>query len=352
MKANFFATALLFPLFACAAEAVSQAAIDAELKRREAAQKEALDKENQAPESFGVPDQEKARKTVEVVYNTWRLSIMQGSETSWRGSTSSSRQMKVRNLIVSQRGSFPRDFFRAAQSAPPLENFRYVGAITGCKGYTMAATYVGKLKLGDGPATENAYVLEFVFESGKWKLDQTRFFNLSKLPDVRKRLYSKDLSLLKEQDGFQPYGKIPATPPACQPPVLIGKVFVDCPGRTVEMTINGMSLHEFDDERRADIISGGLKRGANTITYTIKDREGLERPAFAIGLFVAPETPGNTGVCVFDHILDGKDAARGGSFTFSISNEQIASMNPRFQGKKPEPFHAAPLKPAPKLEKQ
>ena len=37
----------------------------------------------------------------------------------------------------------------------------------------------------------------------------------------------------------------------------------------------------------------------------------------AIGLFVAPETPGNTGVCVFDHILDAADTANGGSFTFS-----------------------------------
>lgn len=347
MRAIFFAASLFAAVTAGQSAAITQAGLDAALKRRAAEQSQQQEQQNASDTAFGVPDQEKARKTAETVYNTWRVSMIRGNEQGWRSATSASRQMKVRNLIVSQKGSFPRDFFKQTQEAPQLENFAYVGSLTGCNGYTMACTYIGKLKLGDGAAAENAFVLEFVFEGGKWKLDQTRFFNLSKLPEVRKRLLAKDIGLLKEQDGFQPYSRIPATPPACKPPALIGKVFVDCPGRAIEMTINGVSLHEFDDERRADVISGGLKRGTNTITYTIKDREGLARPAMAIGLFVAPETPGNSGVCVFDHLLDDKDTAQGGSFTFTISNEQIASMNPRFQGKKPEPFHAVPLKEKP-----
>ena len=47
---------------------------------------------------------------------------------------------------------------------------------------------------------------------------------------------------------------------------------------------------------------------------------------------------------MFDHILDASDTANGGSFTFFISNDHIASMNPAFKGKRPEPFHAVPLK--------
>ncbi len=343
MKAIFFAASLLGASLAGQAAAITQAGLDAAIKRRAAEQAQQQEEQKSAA-AFGVPEQEKARKTAETVYNTWRVSMIRGNEQGWRNSTSASRQMKVRNLIISQKGSFPRDFFKQTHNAPQLENFIYVGSLTGCNGYTMASTYVGKLKLGDASAAENAYVLEFVYEGGKWKLDQTRFFNLSQLPDVKRRLHSRDLELLKEQDGFHPYSRIPATPPACKPPALIGKVFVDCPGRAIEMTINGVSLHEFEDERRADVISGGLKRGANTIAYTIKDREGLAKPSMAIGLFVAPETPGNSGICVFDHVLDAKDTAQGGSFTFTISNEQIASMNPKFQGKKPEPFHAVPLK--------
>lgn len=345
MRAFFSTIVALSALLSAAAEAATPAAIEAELKRRAARQTEQQQTTLPAPEKrFIIPNQEKSRTTTETVYNTWRLSLIRGSEQAWRSTTSNSRQMKVRNLIVSQRGAFPRDFFNQTQEAPKLENFAYVGSLLGCNGYTMASTYIGNVKLGEGKAAENAFVLEFVFEGGRWKLDQTRMFNLSQLPDVRKRLREKDLTLLQEQDGFQPYDRIPTTPPACSAPVLIGKVFVDCPGRNIEMTINGVSMHEFEDERRADVISGGLKRGLNTISYKITDKADQERPSMAIGLFVAPETPGNSPICVFDHIIDATDKAEGGTFAFTISNEHIASMSPRFKGTKPQPYHAAPLK--------
>ncbi len=341
MRAFFFVGSLLSACFIHQADAqMSQAGIDAALKQRAEAGRKAT-----APAAIHIPDQDQARQIAETVYNTWRLSMIRGSEPSWRSSTSSARQVKVRNLIVSRRGSFPRDFFNQTQELPKLENFIYVGALTACNGRTMACTYVGKMQLGKSEAKENAYVLEFVFESGKWKLDQSRFFDLSQLPDVRKRLHARDLTVLKEQDGFQPYAFIPKAPPACKEPELIGKIFVDCPGRSIDMTINGVSIHDFDDERRADIISGGLKRGQNTISYTIRDREGLKRPGMGIGIFVMPETPGNTPVCVFDHLLDATDTASGGSFTFQIENAHIASMNPKYQGNKPQPYHAVPLKP-------
>lgn len=292
-----------------------------------------------------MPNQEKARSVVESVYNTWRLGVLRGDESAWRRSTSSSRQVKVRNMIISERGQFPKDFFRGAQNAPQLENFRYVGALGGCGGKTMAATYIGKMKLGNAQPKENAFVLLLVSEPGGWKLDQTRFFDLSHLPQVLKRLKARDLTVLREQDGFHPYSAVPPTPPTCGAPELIGKVFVDCPGRVVEMRINGISLHEFEDERRADTISGGLRRGTNTITYTIRDSSRSQnRPSLGIGLVVMPETQGNHPVWVFDHILDAKDTAHGGSFTFNVTPEHIASMNPKHQGPPAPPFHAVPLK--------
>ncbi len=345
MRAIFYAVPLLLTLGCPLVQAqASPAALEAALKRRAAQQQQDAPVN---PASFGTPDQKKAKEMADTVYNTWRLGLIRGNEQAWRSATSASRQVKVRNLIVSQRGDFPRDFFNNQPEPPKLENFRFVGALTGGNGRTMAATYLGKLQLGDAAAAENAFVLEFVYENNKWKLDQTRFFNLSKLPEVSRRLRAQDLSVLREQDGFQPYSAIPRTPAACRAPELIGKVFVDCPGRTIRMSINGISEHEFTDERRADVVSGGLKRGENTITYTIDTAEGKEHPAMAIGLFVMPETPGNHPVCVFDHILDAQDAAQGGSVTFTISNGHIASMNPKFTGEAPAPHHAAPLKEQP-----
>ncbi len=341
MRAIFFATPLLLAIAAPLVSAqATPAAIEA-AKRQRAAQQQ---QQPATAASFAVPDQKKAREAAELAYNTWRVSMIRGNESGWRSSTTASRQAKVRNLIVSQRGSFPSDFFKNQPEPPMLENFRFVGALCGCNGHTLAATYVGKLQLGDGAAHENAFVLELVFENGKWKLDQTRFFDLSQLPEVRKRLHAQDLTLLKEQDGFQPYTAIPRMPAACKAPELIGKVFVDCPGRDIRLTINGISEHEFGDERRADVVSGGLKRGQNTISYTIETDGAKEHPAMAIGIFVMPETDGNRPVCVFDHILDAQDEAKGGSVTFTISNEHIASMNPQFKGEAPQPYHAVPLK--------
>lgn len=272
--------------------------------------------------------------------------MIRGNEQAWRSVTSTSRQIKVRNMIISRKGAFPRDFFSRIQEAPKLESFRYIGSLVGCGGRTMACTYIGMLQLGDNaPARENAYVLLFVNENGKWKLDQTRFFDLSRIPNVQSRLEARDLKVLQEHDGFHPYTSLPAVPRICSAPELIGQIFVDCPGRSVDVTINGISPHDFNDERRADFVSGGLKRGSNTISYTIRDNENQPHPSMAIGLFVMPETKGNRPVCVFDHILDANDNAQGGSFTFTISNEQIASMNPKHTDKTPRPFHAVPMKP-------
>lgn len=296
---------------------------------------------------FGMPDQPTVRRTVEGVYSTWRLAMMRRDEATWRCVTTKSRQNKVRNLIVSQKGSFPSDFFLNQPDPPSLEKFEYIGTITGCGHRTLAATYVGNVQLGNSKAAENAFVLLMVYEDGKWKFDQSRLFNLSRLPEVKARLHKRDLSVLMEQDGFHPYTAAPAVPVACPAPQLIGKVFADAPGRRIEMKINGVSTHEFEDERRADVISGGLRRGKNTISYTITTHEKLDHPTMAIGLFVMPETPGNHPVCVFDHILDATDTAKGGEFTFTISNENIASMNPRFTGTPPQPFHAVPLKQRP-----
>ena len=324
---------------------LSAAVASAALWNEAEAQQPAVPPARQPGSNFHVPDQKQARTIADTIYNTWRVAMLRGNENAWRSATTKSRQVKVRNLIVSQKGEFPQDVFRDQPTPPALENFAYVGALSGPTNRTLAATYLGRVQLGEKGKTEmNALVLEFVHEGGKWRYDQSRFFNLSRLPQVEKRLRAGDVTVLQEQDGFHPYTEAPAVPPTCSYPQLIGKVFVDAQGREIDMRINGVSLHDFTDDRRADVISGGLKRGLNTITYTIRTTDEKQKPAMAIGIFVMPETPGNKPVCVFDHILDSGEEARGGTFSFTVSNEMIASMNPKFIGTPPQPFHAVPLK--------
>lgn len=348
---SFFYSLLALSVAATTTEAqVGNDALDA-ATRKHMAERDAAN--TPAPESpLRLPHQERAKEITDLAYNTWRVSHSNGGNlVAWENCTTRSRIRKVRNLIISQRGQYPQDYFREAQYMPSLDHFTYVGAVASCEGRTLAATYFGKMQLGEnGKPEDAAFVVLLVQEDGRWKVDQTRFFTLTRIPEVRKRLLARDTKVLLEQDGFHPYRAIPSAPPLCPAPQLIGKIFVDCPGREIDLKINGISMHEFYDERRADVISGGLRRGANTISYTIRDLDGKERPAMAIGLFVMPETPGNTPVCVYDHILDGSDSAKSGSFTFNISNTQIASMNPKFKGEKPEPFHAVPLKQKPQQD--
>ncbi|MDD6813716.1 MAG: hypothetical protein PUD60_04885, partial [Akkermansia muciniphila] len=49
-----------------------------------------------AAPALQVPDQAKAESLVDVVYNTWRLSLIRGNESAWITCTPRSRRMKVR----------------------------------------------------------------------------------------------------------------------------------------------------------------------------------------------------------------------------------------------------------------
>lgn len=217
------------------------------------------------------PGDAKLRDDLDVAYNTWRLHLLRGNYDGWRSTTSAYRQVKVRNLAVSEKRPFPASLFRQPMAPPALAPLMYVGSVV--NGPTAAATYYGKVDLGLGqePTDSNALVLLFTHENGKWKYDQARFFNLTRLPAVKERLKRGDASVLMEQDGFQPLGKIPAVPPVCPPPKYIAKILVDCPGRTVQANVNNISLHEFDNTRLAEVISGGLRDGTNSLTLNFSD---------------------------------------------------------------------------------
>lgn len=293
------------------------------------------------------PNQEQARNEAETVYSTWRQSMINHNYAAWTESTSESRQVKVRNLAVSEKREFPRSLFEQKEAMPPLSKLKYVGALGGPRGDTLAATYYGPVDMGRGiHASDGALVLLFVYERGKWKYDQSRFFDLAHLPQVKARLARGDASVLREQDGFHPYATPPATPPLCRTPQLIGKVFVDAPDRKVTMTVNGTSQHVFENCRMAEVISGGLVRGRNTISYTVTPLNGKKQGSpMAIGLFVMPETVGNTPATCFEHICDEQDIPHGGTYTFTVTDDMIRAMNPKANVPRPAPFRPVPLKP-------
>lgn len=280
--------------------------------------------------------QQKLKSDLETVYNTWRQSMIRHSFEEWQKTTSAYRQMKVRNLAVSEKRPFPASLFQTQMSPASLMSLRYVGAVV--KGPTAAATYFGKIdwNIGGNP-TDNALVLHFTHEQGSWKFDQAHFFNLANLPDVKERLREGDASILREQDGFQPSGSIPPIDKPCPAPRYIAKVFVDCPGRHVDVTVNNISSHEFDNISRADVVSGGVRDGINTISLKVKPIAGSKDkgPMYA-GVFIMPETEGNVPGKPFTFTIpEDKQDGLDQSFTFNVTPDVIRQMNPRERAKQP-----------------
>ena len=64
------------------------------------------------------PGDAKLRDDLDVAYNTWRLHLLRGNYDGWRATTSAYRQVKVRNLAVSEKRPFPASLFRQPMAPP------------------------------------------------------------------------------------------------------------------------------------------------------------------------------------------------------------------------------------------
>lgn len=281
---------------------------------------------------------EPTRSLLEAQYYTWRQSLMRGDYTLWQKTTATFRQRTVRNLAVSEKKPWPRSLFMMPMRPPALGGLKFIGIKQ--KGPTVSATYYGKIDFGvEGKPTENAYVLLFVNEKNDWKYDTARFFNLSSLPEVKKRLAKGDKSVLDEHDGFQPLGKIPPAPPLCPRPDYIAKIFVDCPGRRVEARVNNISTHIFQDAREAVIISGGLRKGQNTFIYRMADMPDSpnKNQHLTIGVYIMPETPGFLPAKAYYYHINEGEIPSGMDVVINVDQAMIGAM-------KPVPANPAPKK--------
>lgn len=68
---------------------------------------------------------------------------------------------------------------------------------------------------------------------------------------------------------------------------------MDCPGRTVQANVNNISLHEFDNTRLAEVISGGLRDGTNSLTLNFSDSPNGKKGAVLVEVYIMPEIPGH-----------------------------------------------------------
>lgn len=139
------------------------------------------------------PGDAKLRDDLDVAYNTWRLHLLRGNYDGWRATTSAYRQVKVRNLAVSEKRPFPASLFRQPMAPPALAPLMYVGSVV--NGPTAAATYYGKVDLGLGqePTDSNALVLLFTHETANGNMTRRAFqphppARRQRTPQTRRRL--------------------------------------------------------------------------------------------------------------------------------------------------------------------
>ena len=236
----------------------------------------------------------------------------------WRENTSLRRQIEMTNRLKSEKA--PTSALFDLPAAPPsLANLKVVKAEQNKA--TAKLTYYGKVDFGvGGEPTDNLYVLSFVEERGGWKYDGAEFVNLMALPDVRKQLNQGDRSYL-DGDDFRADGRVPKIPPQVGNVEYVAKVYSFCPGRAVDVTVNGASQHRFQNTQDAQVVIGGAKGGKNSISFKIRELEGgTGKEAFTVRVYLMNEKAGAKPVKVYEYLVqEGGNVAGSRSAQFIVS---------------------------------
>lgn len=263
--------------------------------------------------------QNEMRPVLEGVYGQWRQALISKNATRWSQTTSTRRQVEMRNRIFSERRPFPGSLFALPTAPPDLRGL--TPARLKVRGPTAKAIYFGKVNFGvGGQPTDNILVLSFVQESG-WKYDGAEFINLMALPDVRAELAKGNYSSLDKAE-FQPTGAPPQAP-AIQlrgPVPYIAKVYCFCPGREVTVQVNRRSRHTIANNKAAEVVIGGANLGENLVEYNIKKLPGaVGNEPLAIRVYLMSETPGVKIPAVFEYLVpEGGAAQASGKGTFNL----------------------------------
>ncbi|NNE90667.1 MAG: hypothetical protein HKN23_03385 [Verrucomicrobiales bacterium] len=211
------------------------------------------------------------RGELEAVYNSWRKIMAKGDYNAWQAITASSRQVEVRNEIVSRRLKFPEALFQAPIQAPDISDLILLDVLT--RPETAAAIYFGKANFGLTPPNEvreNIIVLRYQKENGKWLFDTMRVVKVES--EVLGLIRGKDFSFLKD-DTFQPLPKLPELPQPVPKPDYVAAIQVTSAGFESDITVNGRHVATVTNGTGGDLLIGGLRRGNNKIVVKTKPAE-------------------------------------------------------------------------------
>ncbi len=264
---------------------------------------------------------------LEKVYAYWRNAMVQKEYATWTKATAAHRQMIVKNRLHSERRLFPQGVFDVPAAPPTLAGLKNVQSKR--NGRTAKLVYFGKIDFGvGGDPTENLLVVDFVQENTGWKYDMAEFVSLSALPEVREEMTKGDYSYVAKTRELAPTGVVPPIPMAIPVAKYIAKVYVFCPGRVVDVTVNRISKHRFGNAKEAELVMGGVVDRKNHISYSVKGLPGgTGKEALSIRVYVFSQIDGVKPLKVYEYqILEGETLKGAGDTTFDFDAVMAAKV--------------------------
>ncbi|HEY1084765.1 MAG TPA: hypothetical protein VGE29_21045 [Prosthecobacter sp.] len=244
------------------------------------------------------------RPKLERAYGLWRNAILSQDAGAWANSITRYRQVVTRNLIVSQKQSFPQAVFAVPLDPPDISSLRLLEAQA--VGETAHLLYFGKVDLGGGdPAKipDGVLMLKFFNERGGWKFDSSKVLKLLDDPTLLEQLKGGGKMEFLDYPEFTPPGVAPSVPALCDKPENMAGCTLQSFGYEAKMKINGFDYPVMQDRAEKMFVIGGLKDGANEVTLQLKPTDlpkGEER-LLQLDFFVLTGQPGKQPVRVFHY---------------------------------------------------
>jgi hypothetical protein len=249
------------------------------------------------------------RVNLERAYQQWRSAMKAQDARAWAASITQYRQVVTRNLIVSQRQSFPGAVFAVPLDPPDIADLRLLEAQA--VGETAHLLYFGKVNLGGDPSQipNSVLMIKFFNERGGWRFDSTKVLKLIDQPEVVQQIQSGGKLDFLDYPEFTPPGRAPAVPPLCDIPENVAGCTLQSYGYSTTMQINGFDYPVMADHAEKLFVIGGLKNGVNDVTLTIQptDIPAGEERLLQLDFFVLTGKNGKPPVRVFHY--ESKDAA-------------------------------------------
>lgn len=234
---------------------------------------------------------------LEKVYINWRDAMLRKDAQAWAASISRYRQTVIRNMVVSERQTFPDAVFASEVQPPALAGLRLLEAQA--VGDTAHLVYFGRIDMGQDKELirENILKLKFFRENGVWKYDSNRISRLDAAPEVVKELKEGKRPDFLDTPEYTPPGSMPPPPPLCRIPDFKAGCKLQSFGYETTMSMNGINYEPVQDALDQQILIGGLVKGHNEITLNIKPvpRPEGEKAALQIRVYILSKDPGKPG---------------------------------------------------------